>query len=481
MSDLSSLSTQSLYDALEVVTVPASFPHATFTNWSKTYTCVPLAVFEPRTVRQCALIFELARREGKTVRAVGVGHSPSDLACTNEFMLRTTKLDKILEINRDKCFVVAEAGITLSKLHAALGTLGLAMSNLGSISSQTLAGVITTATHGSGINYGVISTHVLALGLLLADGTLVRCSRAENPDLFMASLCGLGSTGLLISVTLQVEPAFCLKEVCETIALEEAIENLDELASSGEHVRMWWFPQTDKIRLSVSDRTTEPKQLIGDWFWDHLIGYHVLQFLLFISLWLPDLVFLIGRLKVWLMGGKSVRIDDSYKVFNVDCNFPQYTSEWSIPYSSSRACLRELRYLFEREHADRLGARAHFPVEIRFSTSDDIWLSPSHGQKTTWIGIIQYKPYGFNSPYRKLFASFEEIMLKHGGRPHWAKAHPLKPEDLKRMYPRFEDFVRVLQQVDPHGILRNSYIQRHIFGKQGPQFDPRVFKPRHRS
>ena len=99
MSGLSSLSIQSLYDALEEVTVPPSSPHATFTNWANTYVCDPLVVFEPRTAHQCALILELARREGKTVRAVGVGHSPSDLACTNEYMLRTTKLDKILEVS----------------------------------------------------------------------------------------------------------------------------------------------------------------------------------------------------------------------------------------------------------------------------------------------------------------------------------------------------------------------------------------------
>jgi L-gulonolactone oxidase len=99
MSDPSSLSTQSLYQALEKVTIPASSPDATFTNWARTFVCNPSAIFEPRTVDQCALIFELARREGKTVRAVGVGHSPSDLACTTEFMLRTTKLDKILHVS----------------------------------------------------------------------------------------------------------------------------------------------------------------------------------------------------------------------------------------------------------------------------------------------------------------------------------------------------------------------------------------------
>ena len=161
------------------------------------------------------------------------------------------------QIDREKRFVVAEAGTTLSKLHVALADEGLAMSNLGSISEQTLAGVITTATHGSGTNYAVISSHVLALRLLLVNGKVVRCSPTENPDLFKASLCGLGSTGLLVSVTLQVEPAFHLKEVSDTIGFDETIENLDELASSGEHVRMWWFPQTDKVRINASDRTRE--------------------------------------------------------------------------------------------------------------------------------------------------------------------------------------------------------------------------------
>lgn len=138
--------------------------------------------------------------------------------------------------------------------------MGLAISILGSISEQTLAGVITTATHGSGVEYGVISTYVLALSLLLADGRIVRCSQTENHDLFKASLCGLGSTGLILSATLQIEPAFCLKEVSETIGLDETINNLDDLARSGQHVRMWWFPQTGMVRINVSDRTTEVRQ-----------------------------------------------------------------------------------------------------------------------------------------------------------------------------------------------------------------------------
>lgn len=131
------------------------------------------------------------------------------------------------------------------------------MINVGSISDQTLAGIVTTATHGSGIGYGVISTHVMALTLLLADGSRVFCSRNERPDLFIASICGLGATGLILTVQLEVEPAFRLKELQESLSFEETIDHFDELVHSAQHVRFWWFPASDTVRCSYSDRTQE--------------------------------------------------------------------------------------------------------------------------------------------------------------------------------------------------------------------------------
>jgi L-gulonolactone oxidase len=97
---LAQIPLHSLYALVQPITIPATSPNAKFTNWGQTYTCSPLAVFEPENVYQCQLILELARREGKTVRAVGVGHSPSDLACTSGYMLRTAKLDRVLEVSK---------------------------------------------------------------------------------------------------------------------------------------------------------------------------------------------------------------------------------------------------------------------------------------------------------------------------------------------------------------------------------------------
>ncbi|KAI9057550.1 L-gulonolactone/D-arabinono-1,4-lactone oxidase [Trametes sanguinea] len=465
-----------LHQLLAPITIRREHPKASFTNWGLSYTCRPLSVFVPESEYQCRLILELARREGKTVRTAGVGHSPSDLACTTEYMLRTEKLNKVLEVNAEKRFVVAQAGIILHDLHATLAQHGLAMRNLGSISDQTLGGVVTTATHGTGMNFPVLSMDVLALVILLADGSRVRCSRDERPELFMASICGLGATGIILEITLALEPAFMLKEIQENRPFDDVVRNLDSIARQAEHVRLWWFPQADVVRVSSSDRTNEPRNPVGTWLWHSIVGYHLLQFLLFVARYVPVLNIWLGRFMAWLAGDRMVSVDDSHRIFNIDCKYPQYTTEWAVPYDRAQACLRDVRDWLEREFADPSGLRPHASFEIRFSAADDIWLSPSNGQLSCWIGVVQFKPYGLNVPYRELFSRFEQIMVKYAGKPHWAKSHPLGPEELRRLYPRFDDFVRVLEEVDPQGIFRNPYIQRHIFGKQGAEYGPRVFK-----
>jgi L-gulonolactone oxidase len=117
--------------------------------------------------------------------------------------------------------------------------------------------VIATATHGSGLALGVMSTHVLALELMLPDGRVVPCSRADEPELFAASLCGLGATGLILSATLEVVPAFRLQEHQRSVPFDEAVALIPELAPGAEHFRAWWFPQADTVRLSMANATTE--------------------------------------------------------------------------------------------------------------------------------------------------------------------------------------------------------------------------------
>ncbi|KAL5525205.1 ALO1 [Sanghuangporus sanghuang] len=476
---LTALSTPRLYNLLQPITVPSQSSRSRFTNWGRTFTCKPLAIFEPETEDQCALVLELARREGRRVRFAGIGHSPSDLACTREYMLRTTKLNKVLEVNTEKNYVVVQGGIILNALHECLAAHNLAMSNLGSISDQTLGGIISTATHGTGLTFGVISTMVLELKLMLADGTQITCSESFRPDLFKASLCGLGATGLILAIKLQAEPAFRLRDEQDTVSFDTFIETFDALVSSGEHTRFWWFVQNGFVRTSVCNRTQEGPKPAGSWLWNTFFGYHVVQLLLFLGRYWLRINTWTGIFAEWLMRGKTVNIDHSHKVFNVDCRYPQYTTEWAIPVENARRCLQELRAWVDNEYADPRGIRPHFPIEIRFTDSDDIWLSPSYGQRMCWIGLIQFKPYGFNVPYRRFFGAFERIAAQLGGKPHWAKTHTLRPAELATLYPKFPDFVKVLEDVDPSGLFRSEYIRRHVFGDLGEDVNGRVFKPVH--
>ncbi|KAK7030045.1 FAD-binding PCMH-type domain-containing protein [Favolaschia claudopus] len=464
-------------DTLTSITIPSSSPASRFVNWGLSYECKPLAIFEPENERDCELVLAFARKEGRALRAVGVGHSPSDLACTGDFMLRTTKLNKLLEVNLEKLYVVVQAGITLSDLHCELAKHGLAMRNVGSISDQTLGGIVATASHGSGIGAPSMSCDVSTLTILLADGSRVSCSRTERPDLFFASLCGLGATGIVLTIQLEVERAFLLRDELCSRTFEDVVTNLDGLVRSSQYARFWWIAATHTVKCSAVNRTLEAKRPPIPWFWSVFMAYHVVQFLLSIGRYIPYVNTLTGRFVAWLSSGSVTLIDDSHTIFNVECRYPQHTTEWAIPFSNAPACLRALHDWMDGEAANPQGIRPHFPFEIRFSAADDIWLSPGYGRETCWVGIAQYRPYGLNVPYTRFFRTFESIMTQHGGRPHWAKAHHFGPEELKKLYPRFDDFVRVLKEVDPEGIFRNEYVRRHIFGEP---IGERVWKARKR-
>jgi L-gulonolactone oxidase len=135
----------------------------------------------------------------------------------------------------------------------------------------------------------------------------------------------------------------------------------------------------------------QPLKPAGSWLWDSLLGYHAIQFCLFVGRYIPAVNTWTALFAAWLVSAPSVRVDEAIRVFNVDCRYRQYTTEWCIPYEHTQACLRELRVALAAELAAPGGLRPHFPIEIRFTDADDIWLSPSGGHKSCWIGIVQYR------------------------------------------------------------------------------------------
>jgi len=286
------------------------------------------------------LVITLPRLLSRSVVIVG---TPGFLSTLNIFSgtEHTNLTRSFLQVNFEKRYVHAQGGVTLRNLHAVLETNGLAMINLGSISEQTLAGMMTTATHGTGIHHQVLSAHVQAVRLLQADGTKVTCSRDHQSDLFYATLCGLGSTGIILDIRMEVRPAFRLREEQETCKFNDVIDKFDQVAVSAEFVRLWWWPQADDIRVSrmnetyevskghtpnihstpmrSSDPARQHKRPQKSWLWHSSLVYHVIECLLFLGIFITTLNVWIGRFSSWLVRDKTLSIDDSLSLFNIDC------------------------------------------------------------------------------------------------------------------------------------------------------------------
>ncbi len=199
-----------------------------------------------------------ATEAGLTVRAVGAGHSFTDVACTGGAMLRMDRLDRVLDVDRDAGLVKVEAGIGLRALSEAIWGYGMALENLGDIDKQTISGAISTATHGTGARFRNLSTLVEAVELVLPDGTLFEISADSEPELLPAVRVGLGALGVIATVTLRTVPAFTIRRIDSPLPLEETLERVQDLADGSDHFEFYVFPHTETALLRQSERTDEP-------------------------------------------------------------------------------------------------------------------------------------------------------------------------------------------------------------------------------
>src|SRR2546423_1534592 len=166
-------------------------------TWARTFYSRPEIYIQPQSVPEIQMAVTLARRCRRRLVVVGNAHSPSDLTCTSSWMMNLDNFNKILSVDRDTGIVTFEAGISLHELGAELAKLGLSLPNLGSIDAQSVAGAISTGTHGSSLNHGLLAQSITAISLVLANGQLVHCSAASNVQLFRAALPSLGSLGVI--------------------------------------------------------------------------------------------------------------------------------------------------------------------------------------------------------------------------------------------------------------------------------------------
>ncbi|XP_071795480.1 L-gulonolactone oxidase-like isoform X3 [Asterias amurensis] len=435
----------------------------TFTNWAGSFSCSPELYFEPSSLQEIMEILEMARSATKKVKLSAQGHSPSDIAMTDEYMINMNRFNNVIELDKEKCQVKVEAGITVDDLNKILELNGMALSNLPAIGDVSVGGLICTGTHGTGIKHGIIATQVVELELLTAQGEVLFCSPEENPEIFRAAQCSIGALGVIVTLTFQCEPQFKLLRKDTSSTLEECLSPMDNLIDSSEFFALYWYPYTEGAVMRQRDRTDKPVESSFNWFRDALIGYYFLELLYWICTFLPRFIPSVNRfIYNWCGSKERTDVANSDKLFQHPCLFKHDVTEWSIPRQQTASVLRELKTWLDANK----DVRVHIPVVVRFVKGDDIMMSPANGRDSCFMNILMYRPYGKFVPYAKYWAAFEKLMYNAGGRPNWAKAHKLTGTDFKQLYPEFEKFCDIRKKLDPQGLFLNDYLQKVLFTNQ---------------
>lgn len=447
-------------------------------TWAGTFKCRPEIYIQPSNVNEINAIVRNARKYGKTIMLTGSGHSPSILTMTKDWLVNLDKFNKVIAKVEHKSGkwtdVTVEAGMRLYELNEYLKANELAIQNLGSISEQSVAGLISTGTHGSSAYHGLISEQVVNFTIMTADGGMILCSPNENQQLFKAGLISLGKLGIITHVTIRTIPRFAIESNTEVVSFDKFVDELwDTVWTSAEFTRVWWFPYSKHVVLWRADKAkyNEPITPPRKTFYDTFFGRLFYESLLWVAVHIaPSITPFVERyvfdkqfgMKDTLGNGYK-RVDDSVDGLNMDCLFSQYVNEWGLPLNNGQKVLRQLEYAIDKA-AEENRFYVHVPFEVRISNTtvkettqeidpDTIEIGQSGTVKgtvrgnelrplldptpnlpycsnrdevtndnlTLYLNATMYRPFGWSSSIELWYSEFEHVVSEAGGKPHWAK------------------------------------------------------------
>jgi FAD-linked oxidoreductase len=426
---------------------------ADWCNWAGDERCRPAAVEIPATIEEISAVLARAAARGHHVRVAGAGHSFSDIALTDGVQLRLDRLTRVLDVDRSSGLVRVQAGITIRELNARLAGYGLALENLGDIDVQSIAGAISTATHGTGAGLRNISAQVAELTLVLADGSTLRCAEELDSDVFRAARVGLGTLGVIAEVTLRCVPAFTLRGVDAPAPLADTLARFEELALENDHFEFFVFPHTDVALTRTNNRTDEPPRprgRVSEYANDVLLTNHAFELICRAGRRFPRRIPQLNRL-VTRLAGASTRVDRSDRIF-ASPRLVRFTEmEYALPREHTPEAVRRVLAMIEqRDFA------VPFPIEVRTVAPDDALLSTAAGRDSGFVAVHMYRGMAWQ-PY---FRAVEAIMDELGGRPHWGKRHFQTAETLRPRYPDWDRFQAVRVRLDPEGRFANAWTDR---------------------
>ena len=411
-------------------------------NWAGNYTYRAQKLHRPSTIEQMQEI--IANAPG--VRVLGSRHSFNDIADSSELItLEAMPMDVVVDHVANT--VSFNAALKYGELAETLNAEGVALHNLASLPHISVAGAVATATHGSGDTNGNLATAVAGLELVTSGGEIIEASRGE-PD-FEGLVVGLGALGALTRITLDVEPAYEVRQrVFEVLSWEALFEHFDEITSSGYSVSVFtrWGETIDQVWVK-SRVTDEPEQVEDDLF--GAIAAEVDRHPI-IELNATNCTPQLGRPGLW-----SDRLPH-FRMGFTPSSGEELQSEYLFPRRYAVEAIEALRAL-----ADRIQPILQVS-EIREVASDGLWMSMNYGEDTVGIHFT-WKPE--RDAVEDVLVQLEAALVPFEARPHWGKLFNADAAAIAPLYERMPDFISLVERLDPRGAFSNSWLRAHVLSE----------------
>lgn len=415
-------------------------------NWSGIQNAYPAARLAPKDEGELALALKTAQGP---IRPVGSGHSFTALAPTTGTLISLDAMSGVVGWEGDAAIV--RTGTRLGALGPMLAEKGRALPNLPDINKQSLGGALGTATHGTGAKIPALHGDVMGLRLVTPSGQVIDADAEKDPEVFQAARVSLGALGVISQVRIRTSANRRLRRRVWLEPFDEALANAEARWAQHRNFEFYAVPFTGLAANISHDETDDPALPRGpDQDTEFLEALKGLRNLLGFATPVRK-----AAAKALLSTAKpETAVDEGWKLLSTERPVRFNEMEFHLPVENQLKALEEVVRTIERERPD-----VFFPIEARRIAPDDAWLSPFQGGVRGSVAVHAY----YRDDFSFLYSLIEPIFRRYEGRPHWGKLHTLRGQQLQALYPRWNDFLAVRQELDPEGRMLNPYL-KGLFG-----------------
>ncbi|HKA37369.1 MAG TPA: FAD-binding protein [Thermoanaerobaculia bacterium] len=474
--------------------LPGCDTRKTWSNYVGTQTAQPLAMCSPETPEAVSALVRETAGKRLSMKAVGSGHSWSDVALTDGVMVLPDRMRAVLPLEREllkpsapPMLFRAQSGITIHELNDALADAGRGLINMGGYDGQTIAGAISTGTHGSGLEFGPLCDFVESLEIVPADGKLCRIEPSagitdpakfagrhpevrliQDDDYFYSAVVSLGCLGVITSYILRVREKYFLTERRFTKPWPEVREDLirGDVFRQNRHYEVLLNPYpTNGVNLCLVTTRNPAKEPI------QLSPSRERNFLVVLASFLPAGILdctpqqapeiLNSALKILVEDERGfTRV--SYEVLNIGApnRIQAISAELAFPMKNGIYLAAVERFLELAGLQRAAGGRCHSsPVSLRFVRGTKAYLAPENGGDTCMMEII----FGRETVgVKEMLYAYETQLAAFGARPHWGQLNFVSGGHavLSKMYPDYPKWLAVHKEFSRDHLFDSVFARR---------------------